>query len=324
MTALSGLAKLYNFYGRFLPSFSRIGFIARRLPLRPVAGDFSGQTWLITGASGGIGRAAALGAAQRGASVIAVARSQDKLDRLKADLPADAPGSIGVVRTDFASMREVAALAAAIEEGREPIDFLVNNVGVLMREHGLTAEGFETSYATNLLGHYLLTERLLDAGALSREAVIINVTSGGLYNVPLTDRLLDMPAGKFSGPITYAAHKRAQLALTERWNGDRRCAGPLPAYAVHPGWADTAGVRYSLPTFRKILKAFLRNEKQGADTILWLAANRPAPRPGQPWFDRKARTAHVFGHTRQPAIANEQLFERLEADLSKAKGGEAA
>lgn len=323
MSGLGGLAKLANFYGRFLPSFSRTGYWLRGLPARPVNADFSGQTWVVTGASGGIGSAAVLDAAKAGAHVIAVARNQEKLDTLKARLSAKAKGAIETVKCDLSVMAEVSALADKLMQDGRRIDALINNVGILARQYVKTPDGFESSYATNLLGHYLLTEKLLSGTALNDDAVIVNVTSGGMYNAPLNEAMLDIPEEKHNGVFAYATHKRAQLALTDHWNEDAVAPG-VSAYAMHPGWADTGGVKSSMPKFRKNLQLMLRNEKEGADTILWLAAKRPPTDPDHVWFDRKERTAHVYDRTRKAAITPERLRERLDEDLAKAGVSRAA
>ena len=85
---------------------------------------------------------------------------------------------------------------------------------------------------------------------------------------------------------------------------------------MHPGWVDTAGVRYSLPTFRRLLAPVLRNAAQGADTILWLARNRPSGGDGSIWFDRKARDVHAYGFTRERSQPVTALVEFLERQLS--------
>ena len=306
------LMKSVNFYGRFAPSFTRVGYIARGIPFRPVKADYSGQTWLVTGATGGLGRAAALKAVRKGATVLAVGRNVAALDSLVAEA-SGAPGVIVPVRCDLSSMAAVSAMTRSPELSGAKIDVLVNNVGLLMRSFGTTGEGFETSYATNLLGHYILTEKLHDQGQLTAGAAIINVVSGGLYNLPLNKSMLNIPEEKFNGFAAYASHKRAQLALAEHWRAAFAGTG-VRTYAVHPGWADTAGVKTSLPKFRKILAPILRNDAEGADTIDWLAANRPAEVVDEIWFDRKPRTAHAYPHTRQPRTTPADIVAYLERD----------
>ncbi len=309
--ALRQSRKIVSFYGRFLPSFSSFGYHARRLFWPPFAPDFSGQTWLVTGASGGIGRAAALEAARRGARVLAVARSADKLSALQSK----APALVEPLVADLALVREVRALVAALAVRGERIHVLLNNVGGLLDDHMLTAEGREASFATNLLNHYLLTEDLLARDLLARDGAVISMSSGGMYNVPLMVEALRMPAQAYNGVLAYGLHKRAQVVLTDWWR-NRHGARGVSFYVMHPGWCDTEGVRTSLPRFRRLLRHVLRNEAQGADTALWLAARRPAQtRDDLVWFDRKARPAHVSARTRRSAGTPGELVALLEEEL---------
>jgi dehydrogenase/reductase SDR family member 12 len=315
---LQGVSKTLNFYGRFAPSFTRIGYVARLLPLRPIAADFSGQNWLVTGATGGIGKATALLAAARGAHVFAVGRNTDALASLVAEA-VGLRGAIVPIQCDLSSIKAIDRLARG-EEVSGPIDVLVNNVGILNRAHSATPEGFETTYATSLLGHFHLTEALGEVGRLADRVVVINVASGGMFNVPLNLAMIDQKEKGFNGFASYASHKRAQVALADHWRAKFGALG-ADTYAIHPGWADTAGVRTSLPTFRKILKPVLRNAEQAADTVIWLAAERPEGLEDRVWFDRKHRTTHPFPHTRQPLTTVPELVARLEADCNRVLSG---
>lgn len=299
--SLAQLGRVAAFYGRFLFSFTEPGYRLRRWRWRESHRDFRGQRWLVTGASGGLGAYIAREAARAGAAVIAVARSAEKLD--SARHAAEAEGIIGLesLCCDFTSTASVDRLLQRLRERDERIDVLVNNVGVLLDEHGLTPEGHERSFVTNLLSHYQLTEGVIAAGLCDR-SLVINVTSGGAYNVPLSTAMLDVTdPTRFNGTIVYAFHKRAQIALNHHWRQTHRQHG-IEFYVMHPGWVDTEGVRRSLPKFRQALKRWLRDERSGADTLLWLATARP-PQPLQElvWFDRAARPAHVFSRTRASA-----------------------
>ncbi len=101
--------KIVVFYGRFAPSFTAVGYVARGLPLRPLNASFKGQTWLVTGATGGIGKGIALGAAQRGATVLAVGRNEAALKALAQE------GGAGIVPLQF-DLELVAANLALADE----------------------------------------------------------------------------------------------------------------------------------------------------------------------------------------------------------------
>jgi len=317
------LKKIAAFYARFTLSFSQVGYRARSLTWPATPLDFSGQHWVITGASGGIGRQIALSAGGAGASVCAIARSQAKLERLAADA-----GTIGIRRLDtmicdFSLQADTAALVAKLLASGRRIDVLVNNVGVLNDDHSLTTEGRERSFAVNLLSHYLLTEALIRGGGFGdRRPLVINMTSGGAYNLPLDTSMLNVvdPA-RYNGTAAYGFHKRAQMVLNQHW---RSRYGPrgFTFYVMHPGWADTDGVKRSLPRFRRILKSILRDAKSGADTALWLAATRP-PQPEEEsvWFDRKIRPAHVYPRTRLSKDDARSLVAWLDQEVARVPVG---
>lgn len=308
--------KILVFYGRFAPSFTALGYVARGLPLRPVKASFAGQTWLVTGATGGIGRGIALGAARRGATVLAVGRKESALAALRTE----AGGNIVPLQFDPGLVAANLELAAAVQRRGVQVDVLANNVGMLDHVHRLNAEGFEATYALNLLGHYALTETLLAAGVLDGGA-IINMASGGLYNTPLTLRRLEQKPDRYSGVMAYAAHKRAQLALAERWTQPAR---RIVSYTMHPGWVGTQGVSNALPDLERHLGHVLRTAEQGADTALWLAATRPPPVAGALWFDRAPRPAHAYDFTRQPEVAPTAIYAKLDADLERVRGSAVA
>ncbi len=191
---------------------------------------------------------------------------------------------------------------------------LVNNVGVLLNKHQVSAEGHELSFATNLLNHYVLTSGLIERGLLADDAVVINMSSGGMYNVPLKiERLNILEPERYDGVLAYANHKRAQVVLNSWWR--RQSAdNNRQFYVMHPGWVDTEGVRTSLPAFRALFKRVLRDAEQGADTALWLADQRPVQKDdGAIWFDRSEKSAHLGSATRRDSDSPEALVEFLDS-----------
>lgn len=127
---------------------------------------------------------------------------------------------------------------------------------------------------------------------------VITVSSGGMYAVPLTVKAIEVSSDDYRGATQYALAKRAQVTLNEMW------AERVPAttfHAMHPGWADTPGVSSSLPAFRKLVGPMLRDADEGADTMVWLAADdgEPATASGSFWLDRRVRSIHKLGRTRR-------------------------
>ena len=206
-------------------------------------------------------------------------------------------------------MSEVRALAGRLPR---PLHVLVNNAGVLLPNRTQTAEGLETTFATNLLGHFLLTNLLAEALADGAPARIVNVSSGGMYTQRIVVEDLQMERGRYNGTVAYARTKRAQVILTELWADALRSRG-IAVHAMHPGWADTPGVEASLPRFHRLTRPLLRSPEAGADTIVWLCAAEEAGKTtGLFWHDRRPRPTHRTRATRESAEERRALLRALE------------
>ncbi|HSN84952.1 MAG TPA: SDR family NAD(P)-dependent oxidoreductase [Polyangiales bacterium] len=287
--------------------YTALGYYLRPHP--PIEEDLTGRVALVTGATSGLGRETATELARLGATVIIVGRNREKTDAV-AEATRQQTGNpdVNVEIADLSSMREIRALAARL---RGPIHLLVNNAGVLLPERSETDEGFETTFATNLLGHFLLTNLLVDA--LEPPARIINVSSGGMYTQRIRVDDLQMARGRYDGTVAYARTKRGQVILTELWAEALRGRG-IVVHAMHPGWADTPGVSSSLPRFYKLTKPLLRTPAQGADTIVWLCASEEAGRStGKLWHDRKPRPTHRLRSTKATEAERLALWNELAA-----------
>jgi len=228
------------------------------------------------------------------------------------------PGRVIPLVVDLSLVADTRRAASEIVSRGTLVDVLVNNVGLLLDDLSTTAEGFETSYATNLLTHWVLTEGLLQGAALAPHATIIEMSSGGMYNAPLTlDYMGVTEPRKYNGVYAYAVHKRGQAELVKYWQTRHGDSG-LRCYVMHPGWADTDGVKTAMPNFRRRLRSVLRDSAQGADTALWLAATRPTSAgPEAFWFDRAPRPAHAFPHTVKSKYTPEDLATFLAKEAAK-------
>ena len=216
---------------------------------------------------------------------------------------------------DLSLQRDINTMLDELEKSGEKIDVLVNNVGLIIHELTITDEEYEASFTTNLLNHYILTTELLKRNLLSEEAVIVNVSSGGMYNAALVPKAMNNMGPSYNGTVAYTLHKRGQVALNQYWR-EKYKDTKMNFYVMHPGWVDTPLVKATLPTFRKIMHLVLRDEKQGADTLHWLACEAP-PQQGfdQIWVDRKARRTHHNEHTRNNSSTISDLISFLDSKI---------
>ena len=305
------------------PGFSRIGWALRSRSFDPLP-DARGRQVVITGASAGLGRSAARMIAAAGASVTMVSRDRDRAAAAIAEVQEAANG--GGVRFEAADMSDlasVAELADRLLETHPRIDALVLNAGVLLDRRELTDDGIELAWATNVVGPFLLEQLLMPALQAARGRVVM-VTSGGAYSehleLPAFDADDSVP---YKGSSVYARTKRAQIVLAELQTEQLAETG-VTVHAVHPGWADTPGVKSSLPTFRALTAPLLRTADQGADSIAWVAlADDPVVSPGLLWHDRAPRPRHRMARTHETPVERLELDEDLRriCRLGKGQGG---
>lgn len=281
-------------------SFSSIGYSVRKRidDWTPLWGyDLRGRTVVITGPTSGLGEAAAQSFARLGATLVLVARNGDKVDVLATRLTQQfGNGSISTAIADMGDLQAVRAAARAIADMHPRVDVLIHNAGSLFNERRTQPDGTETTMAVHVVGPFLMTGLMLDSfGEGSR---VITMSSGGMYTVPLTVGRIEMDPESYKGPTQYAIAKRSQVTLNEMW-AERQ--PKLRFHAMHPGWADTPGVVDSLPGFHRLVGPLLRSPKQGADTMVWLAADDgpPMAETGKFWLDRRVRDIHKLARTRR-------------------------
>jgi NAD(P)-dependent dehydrogenase (short-subunit alcohol dehydrogenase family) len=298
-----------------VPSFTRMGFGLRsRLYGWPGAETHSmaGRTVVLTGPTSGLGRAAAGSFARMGARLVLVGRDARRLERSRNELVAEMPGlSARTVVADMASLASVRAAATEIL-GEEPrLDVVVDNAGTMLPTREVTDEGFERTFATMVLGPFVLVARLMPRLLESPDGRLVAVTSGGMYtqSLPLDD--LGYERGAYDGARAYARAKRAQVALVREWARRLRGTGVI-ANAMHPGWADTPGLEASLPGFAKLVGGQLRSAAQGADTMVWLAAAPDArTRTGRLFLDRRVRPFDRIPSTRLSYADRSMLWDTV-------------
>ncbi|MBK8293290.1 MAG: SDR family oxidoreductase [Solirubrobacterales bacterium] len=292
-----------------VPGFSAIGYRARKRMFSWQPVWLEGRAVMVTGANSGLGKAAALDLARSGAEVHMVCRNREKGEAARDEIAELAGVKPTLHICDLSSLDSVRRFAADFIAAGEDLDVLINNAGVMPPEREQTAEGFELTFATNVLGPFLLTELLMERLKESDNGRVITMSSGGMYSsgFDLEDPQLELR--DYSPTAFYAQTKRAEVMLSEEWNSRHIPDGPV-FYSAHPGWAVTPGMSEALPGFHKVLGPILRTPTEGADTAVWLCGAAPEDAPGGEFFeDRTPRPKYRIPRTRDSEEDRRELFE---------------
>ena len=235
-----------------------------------------GKRVLITGATHGIGLAAAEELARRGSNLAIVARTQTRADEAVAHIRQAAPDTAGVdvLLTDLASQASVRTLAAGALDRYARIDVLINNAGAMFATRQVTEDGVELTWALNHLAPFLLTTLLLDRIKASAPARIITTTSDAHKNrlIPFDD-LNAEHSYRSRGFGRYGETKLANILFTLELAHRLEGTG-VTANCVHPGTVATGFNRNNGPLMTSVmtlLRPFSKNPAQGAETLVWLA-----------------------------------------------------
>jgi len=293
--------------------FTRRGYTRGKRNWAPLSASMVGRHVVITGASSGLGYAAAMELARRGARLTLVVRDEAAGRRVIEEIAGETGNEqLRLELADLSLMADVDRLVRRLRRRGEAIDVLINNAGALFREREETTEGIERSLALLLLSPYRLTEGLKPLLVEAGQSRVINVVSGGMYTQKLDlDRLLEETGEPYSGPAAYARAKRALMVVTEEWARQWAEEG-IVVNAMHPGWADTPGIRSALPTFHTLTSRVLRTPQEGADTVVWLAcANEAGKVSGHLFLDREPQTTHLIPSTRESLEDREALLGYL-------------
>jgi len=235
--------------------------------------DLSGRVYIVTGANSGSGFATTKQLAEQGALVIGACRRVDAGKLAFTDL-GDMRGSVKIMDLDLANLASVRRFAETFLAKYDRLDGLVNNAGVMYAPEGRTIDGFETHFGINHLGHFLLTELLLDtlkASAPSRIVCVSSVThagSRGIYGEMDFDDL-NFDKKEYSAHQAYANSKLANvlhaLDLARRLEGTG-----VSAFSVHPGWIRSNLITVSGGAAGKFVQNILLRPFSGMlGTVSW-------------------------------------------------------
>jgi NAD(P)-dependent dehydrogenase (short-subunit alcohol dehydrogenase family) len=200
--------------------------------------DLKGKRVLVTGVSAGLGVETARALVAHGAEVVGAARDLVKAERATADVRAQASngGSLALVELDLASLKSVRACADALVAAGRPFDVVIANAGVMRTPFGHTADGFETQFGTNHLGHFVLVNRI--AALIAPGGRLVNVSSSGhrYSDVDLDDP--NFAHTPYDPMVAYGRSKTANILFAVEFDRRHRARG-VRATALHPGGIKT-------------------------------------------------------------------------------------
>ncbi|MEU4835889.1 oxidoreductase [Streptosporangium sp. NPDC023615] len=260
--------------------------------------DLTGRTAVVTGASGGIGVPTALELARHGARVVLTARDpgrgRDALEAIRAKVPGAA---VEVGALDLADLRSVRAFAGTVGG---PLDLLVNNAGLGPMPRGTTADGFETQFGVNHLGHFALTGLLMPRLLAAPAARVVTVSSGAhaFGEIDFDDLGLERRYGSWAA---YGRSKLANLLFALELQRRAEASGAaLLSLAAHPGTTATGILRTGRP-LNALMRLLLRSPAKGALPSLY-AATSPEAEGGQ-YVGPGPRVLRPSARAMDPAVA---------------------
>jgi NAD(P)-dependent dehydrogenase (short-subunit alcohol dehydrogenase family) len=272
--------------------------------------DLSGKRILVTGTSAGIGVETARALIARGAEVTGAARDLAKARVATSALqtPSGRGGSLDLIELDLASLESVRRCADGLLSAGRPFDVIIANAGVMACPKSVTADGFETQFGTNHLGHFVLVNRI--ASLLRPGSRLVNLSSTGhrFSDVDLEDPNFERtPYTEFTA---YGRSKTANILFAVEFDRRHRSSG-IRATAVHPGAIKTELNRYMTPEVTQSMIAVINADRpkdaapfsyksmpQGAATSVWAACVADAEAIG----GRYCEDCHVAEISTQPGV----------------------
>jgi retinol dehydrogenase 12 len=277
--------------------------------------SMKGRVCLVTGANSGIGRATALELARMGATVVMVARNQQKGEAARSEIKRETSNdSVDLLLADLSSLLNVRQLANEVQTKYPKLHVLINNAGLFNQPYHLSPDGYEMTFAINYLAAFLLTNLLLDKLKANAPSRIVIVSSVGHYNGHINFDDLNLEKN-YSGWKAYQQSKLA-LVLFTRELAKRLQGTGVTANSLHPGTVATniwsrpmgpAGFVMAIP------KLFMTSPKKGAETVVHLASSPDGERiSGEYWDNLKVKKSSEESYDKDVA---ERLWD-VTADLT--------
>lgn len=304
--------------------------------------DLSGRVYIVTGANSGSGIATTQQLVRQGAHVVAACRRVGAGEEATRDLAGER-GSVEVMELDLDSLASVRSFVEAFRSRHDRLDGLVNNAGVMATPEGRTRDGHETQFGVNHLGHFLLTELLLDtlkASAPSRIVCVSSVAHAGMRGQPAT---LDLDDPYFEqreyGPVVAYNQSKLAIVIYARHLAKRLEGTGVSVFSTHPGWIRSNLVQHTMPPWVQnvLMRPFsgvlgLLSYEEGAQTQLHCLLDDDAPAHSGEYYsqnsilyaDKSDRAGGWPMRSPNPLVYDDALADRLYEESVKRVGLDAA
>ncbi|XP_066451950.1 retinol dehydrogenase 13 isoform X1 [Eleutherodactylus coqui] len=279
----------------------------------PSNAKIQGKTVIVTGANTGIGKETALELAKRGGKIIMACRDMGKCENAAREVRGTTLNhNVFAKHLDLASVKSIKEFAKSVLKEEQHIDVLINNAAVMRCPHWKTEDGFEMQFGVNHLGHFLLTNLLLDRLKESGQSRIINVSSLAHIAGDIDFADLNWEKTKYDTKAAYCQSKLANVLFTNELA--RRLKGTrVTANSLHPGVADTELGRhtgmhkstFSSATLAPIFWTVIKSARQAAQPGVYLAVAEDLQETSGKYF-------HVF---REKEAAKQALDEETARKL---------
>lgn len=271
---------------------------------------------LITGATSGIGKAAALKLADTGASLILLSRNEKKGEKICNQIREKNNTQVKFYKADISSMKQVRNVSEKIKSDFNHIDVLINNAGARFDNYFKNDEGIELTFATNHLGHFLLTLSLIEMLKKSSQGRVINISSAAHANG--TEELYDIVVPeRYDRRLAYGRSKLANLYFTYEL-ASRLQSSKITVNAVDPGGVATNFSRNNgiIPWMKHYLSYLLNlkliSPQKASETVVYLASSDEVGRiSGKYFFEKKEINSSSASYSKETAMKLWQLSLKL-------------
>jgi len=278
--------------------------------------DMSGRTCMITGATNGIGKAAAMELASLGAGLVLVGRNRERGERTVEEVRrASGNDDVSLVLADLSSQAEIRQLAKDFLAGGRPLHVLLNNAGVVNLRREESVDGIEATFAVNHLAYFLLTELLLERLKQNAPARIVSVASDAHAQSGGRLDFDDLESRKrYSTMRVYGKSKLANILFTRELA--RRLEGTgVTANCLHPGFVGSNFARNNgaiASLAMTLLRPFARSPEKGAESAVYLCSSAEVDNvSGEYFFNCKARPPKEFARNHEDARRLWEVSERM-------------